>query len=103
MIVAALTKPNRIPVDERLAGEDRRRRKREFAGVRPVSIDTSKDPRCRRERSGGHGCSVPYLPPRLGLPATRTGRPAGHVPVRPAPKGASSRVVLDKQKASVSS
>lgn len=54
--------------------------------VRPMSINTARDPRYRRERSGGHGSTVPYLPPRLGLPARRTGRPVGHVPTRPAPK-----------------
>lgn len=96
LIVAALTKPNRIPVDERLAGEDRRRRKREFAGVRPVPIATATDPRYRRERSGGHGSTAPYLPARLGLPARRTGRPVGQVPVMAAPKGQRSRAVLDE-------
>lgn len=28
--------------------------------VRPVAIDTTKDPRYRRERSGGYGSTAPY-------------------------------------------
>lgn len=50
--------------------------------VRPVAVDTEKDPRWARWQSGGYGATAPYLPNRLGLPARRTGRPVGHVPVR---------------------
>lgn len=95
-VVAATTKAGRIPVDREATREDWRRRKAEFAGVRPISIDTAKDPRYRRERSAGHGSSAPYVPRRLGLRAKRTGRPAGHVPVMAAPKDPRRRTVLDE-------
>lgn len=58
----------------------------EVRGARSVSVDVARDPRYRQERSGGYGTTAPYLPPRLGLPVRRTGRPVGHVPTRPAPK-----------------
>lgn len=34
--------------------------------VRPVSVNTARDPRYRREHAGGYGATAPYLPHRLG-------------------------------------
>lgn len=44
--------------------------------VRPVAIDTTKDPRYKRERSGGYGATAPYLPrTRNRGPAPKDPRP----------------------------